>query len=562
MTRRLVLLTASALLLGVCLAPARSPGAAEDSAGDVQDAVFLGDAKPVLIRLHLRIDGRPFREVHRAAWDEYLQALFRQLDQDGDGFLNDAEAQRLPPPPQPATGSAGGRATNLAFNFRVVDTNGDGKIDLAELMAYYRDYGGAGLLVGRSQSARVPPPNVDDLAQGVLQPGVAGMPPGVNDALFDRLDTNHDGKLSAEELAAAETALMRLDADGDELITPAELLPGSAATAMRRPRAVASFPAGNQPQRASPFLFPGQGADGAALAQRLRQQYGTPADEAEKFADRAPDLELLVRLGDRRPGEAPLEVLTPGSSARTTADGTVLLTCGKARIELRANEGRPALVPHLRRQYLDQFHAAVGKKGDLTLKGAQAAGFFPGQFALLDRNGDGRLTEQELLGYLDEVQERQARALTSAVAVLVSTEGHGLFDLLDRNRDGKLSLREIRGAARLLAELGAGKEGLSRADVPESYQVAVGLSQASFNRFGGRGTFSLRGLPLLALDWSRPGLVWFDKMDRNRDGDVSPKEFLGSREDFRRIDADGDGLISLEEALRAEELFRRPGGGP
>jgi hypothetical protein len=41
-------------------------------------------------------------------------------------------------------------------------------------------------------------------------------------------------------------------------------------------------------------------------------------------------------------------------------------------------------------------------------------------------------------------------------------------------------------------------------------------------------------------------------MDRNRDGDVSPKEFLGTREQFRRLDADGDGLISLAEAIRAE----------
>ena len=32
---------------------------------------------------------------------------------------------------------------------------------------------------------------------------------------------------------------------------------------------------------------------------------------------------------------------------------------------------------------------------------------------------------------------------------------------------------------------------------------------------------------MLTLDWTRPGLVWFYKMDRNRDGDVSAQEFLG-----------------------------------
>jgi hypothetical protein len=46
-------------------------------------------------------------------------------------------------------------------------------------------------------------------------------------------------------------------------------------------------------------------------------------------------------------------------------------------------------------------------------------------------------------------------------------------------------------------------------------------------------------------------------MDRNRDGDVSRKEFIGTDEDFRKIDTDGDGLISLEEALKADALMRK-----
>ena len=46
-------------------------------------------------------------------------------------------------------------------------------------------------------------------------------------------------------------------------------------------------------------------------------------------------------------------------------------------------------------------------------------------------------------------------------------------------------------------------------------------------------------------------------MDRNRDGDVSRREFLGTDEEFRRIDTDGDGLISALEAQRADKLFRK-----
>jgi hypothetical protein len=45
-------------------------------------------------------------------------------------------------------------------------------------------------------------------------------------------------------------------------------------------------------------------------------------------------------------------------------------------------------------------------------------------------------------------------------------------------------------------------------------------------------------------------------MDRNRDGDVSRREWLGSEEEFRAIDTDGDGLISLEEAEAYDKKMR------
>jgi hypothetical protein len=46
-------------------------------------------------------------------------------------------------------------------------------------------------------------------------------------------------------------------------------------------------------------------------------------------------------------------------------------------------------------------------------------------------------------------------------------------------------------------------------------------------------------------------------MDRNGDGDVSRREFLGTDEEFREIDTDGDGLISIEEAERYDRKYRK-----
>ena len=46
----------------------------------------------------------------------------------------------------------------------------------------------------------------------------------------------------------------------------------------------------------------------------------------------------------------------------------------------------------------------------------------------------------------------------------------------------------------------------------------------------------------------RVGPDWFQKMDRNHDGDVSRREFLGPRDQFDRLDRDKDGLIDPDEA--------------
>jgi len=44
------------------------------------------------------------------------------------------------------------------------------------------------------------------------------------------------------------------------------------------------------------------------------------------------------------------------------------------------------------------------------------------------------------------------------------------------------------------------------------------------------------------------GPKWFLRMDRNRDGDISRREFLGSRAQFSRLDRDKDDLIDPSEA--------------
>ena len=125
-----------------------------------------------------------------------------------------------------------------------------------------------------------------------------------------------------------------------------------------------------------------------------------------------------MRLGARAAGQAPLELFHPDAkvsdagAVRRSADGSLMLLFGGARIEFRVNQGRPAQPPGTRQHLLALFHGLdAGGKGYLTRDEAQRNGFFPDQFALLDQNSDGKLTEQELAAYLDDVQDAASAAI-------------------------------------------------------------------------------------------------------------------------------------------------------
>lgn len=567
-----------------------------------QDFVFLGESRPVLMRLHVQVDGRSLE----AAWEECIDYVFKYLDVNNDGVLSKDELERGPAAEQFTGGNIaaafmgrGRGGASATLKMEAVDADGDGKVTRAELAAYYRKHGFTPFQFNFTGGGDNPIGKLAILfGGGRSEPSVEE----VNKAIFELLDTNKDGKLTLKQLAAAESVLLQLDEDEDEIVTTRELVPnnglGNSYTAL-----LAMGGMGNQQkQTSSPLLVPvlTPGEVPTDLVKRMAERYGTKekdvvvrlsqkelglddatfkaldangdgvldAKELGGFVARTPDIECILRLGKKKDSEARLEIVTgkgrsPLANKLAVHELYGLLDLGLTRAELRSyDQEGPDRVALMRQDYMVQFRQA-----DTTGKGVVGAAQAQGNqrlnrlFKAMDRGGDGWLTEKKIDAYFDHLQELQKRVAAGSVTLSISDQSRGLFDLLDTDRDGRLSVREMRRAPKLLKQFDRNNKGyLTRDDLPHTYRMEVRRASINLNDGGGLAAVAeLYSVGGDAYDVEAPqkGPLWFRKMDKNRDGDVSRKEWLYSDELFRKIDTDGDGLISVEEAIKADELFRK-----
>jgi Ca2+-binding EF-hand superfamily protein len=579
-------------IVAAAQAPAAAPARVED---DTQKVVFFGDGAPVLVELHLRLDGRSFR----AAWRDFMDHLFDYLDVNRDGVLSKKEMDAAPPPA--ALGArvnyVGDRLfTVVRRQVRVmaappVDANRDKRMTRADLAEHYRRSGLAPFQI-TMQGSNNSQVRLFNAATGRLLNGRPSST-ALNAKLFKLLDKDGDGKLSRQELAAAPAVLGKLDRDEDEMITADELLNqdelgGGGPTFF----AVADLD-GSMSMRQQPFHVVADGKSDRALAKRLLAQYAKKGtrkidaramglskealdrldrdgdgfldeEELAHFARGPADLVLTVRLGKRGAGEPAFEVHKKGRrgmKAEATAAG-VTVTVGSVRLELRAPQAKNNQGTHAtRQQYLAQFKAAdTDKNGYLDKAEAQRSPFFRSLFTVMDRDGDGKLFEEEVLAYVDQMAKLRARASASCLSLVIADQAKGLFELADTDGDGRLSVRELRNMVKLLDQLDQDGDGLlAPSEVPRHYrgtfeQGAVGSQRSDLRQFV---TFSISGRRSTPPPQVRTrGPLWFRKMDLNQDGDVSRKEWLGTDEEFRKIDTDGDGLISVEEAEAYDRMKR------
>ncbi len=130
-------------------------------------------------------------------------------------------------------GQGGGRGDNPGEMLKRLDANGDGKVTLEEIPEAMRDRFRP--LFDRAGKTEFSIEQLTQLMARGRNPGQPGDPAGPRPdgpmerplpSFFRKLDTDHDGKLSKEELQKAGDLLAELDANGDGVLDVPELMGG------------------------------------------------------------------------------------------------------------------------------------------------------------------------------------------------------------------------------------------------------------------------------------------------------------------------------------------------
>jgi hypothetical protein len=142
---------------------------------------------------------------------------------------------------------------------------------------------------------------------------------------------------------------------------------------------------------------------------------------------------------------------------------------------------------------------------------------------------------------------RRTAIARSQVRADVELRSDPLFSQLDENGDGRLGAREIAAAGEVLRSLDRdGDEQIVADEIPAA--VALRLSRGP--AVGEMIDASVYASPPPS-NLATP--AWFNRMDANRDGEISPREFLGDAARFGRLDADGDGFFEVSEIVVSGE---------
>lgn len=522
------------LLLAIMnLQPEVSQTFAEESSTsrDLVPVVIMAPNGPVMLHLDVQVSGVSWR-----FWiADYLATV---LDQDRDNQLSEAEQKLLPD------------EIRVLLSPETAVTS-DGMITRAEFAKRLQ------------QSLPQIPQLIAPLetADQSLQ-------------LFSILDADFSGTLTPEELQNAPYSLRFRDLDDDETFSASELStyrdPLSTADRIspealnlpfhhlidhdsRRDAAkrIVSRYGNGKTVDASVFRMPPPDVDDGDL---------NTAQLAERFATIPPHIEAEIQISDLASRSSVTATVRPTAAAfcriaDSESDAVLLLRTDGMQLQLQARGGG-SNNRMITRGFLGQEFMMNDGDRSQTLSEVEFAAMqraltragIPASFGSADTDADMQISRNELFGFAD----RQMAVVAGRLEFSVEQSGRTLFGLLDTNPDFRLSRREFQSAAKALKKIDEnGDNVISDAEMGTEYVVTIGLGRSELRR---------QQPPESMMSMSGPGEAivpdaselrgpdWFRAMDRNRDGDVSPREFPGSKALFNKIDHDRNGLLDSEEA--------------
>jgi len=504
--------------------------------------VFFADGGPVLLHIDLSIAGKKLADYRRS----FVEKKFALLDVDSSGALEDAEAVLVP-----ALGQVETNSTVLQEKWKELDKSPeDGHLSLTELATHYEAAMGKPFSLTRRVKEQFE--EVD---------------------LFSKLDSNGDEAVSTAELTEGLGALIKLDLDDDETISAAELAP--LFDPSNRQIAINTT---EDSQEAYPFLLLAGGADLDAVSKKLLEEYDREADgqksgglsksevpatwetissfDADSNGELSP-AELKAALqSEKYPVELSIRLPSFGR-AKVTQSGVKVTGLPSSRLSAKLGH---QLVEFVAKKWSSDVSNSIsfykidflrkdGDKNSYLDASEFSAMNIPGAtFAACDLDSDGKVFVKELEFFLAE----SVALSRSRLVMKIENDRQSLFKILDKNLDRRLSHREfVDGYREMLKHDGNSDGQLSPKELESRYKVTIELARTSLFEMATANRMASANATSPRLEQSTEGPEWFRRMDVNRDGDVSRREFLGPVSQFDELDANGDGFLGASEAENA-----------
>lgn len=510
------------------------------SSAEIRDVILMLDNGPLHVRLHVSVGKQAPVEARRAT----IERLMKSLDANGDGKLAREEAQRSPLFRE--------KQRPGADKF-VKSIGADMTLSVKDVQQRIEQFGGESVVYRQ---------NTDTSA--------------TDDEVFKNLDTDGDGVISEIEMADAVDGLLAKDSDDDECVTLDEFAPPPDPMAM-------------------PTLRPDQPRSSSiSVAEIIRDTHQTllPAELIRKYdANRntrlSPD-ELSWPKEKIAPcdtdGDGQLSVKELAGLKKTPVDielaVDVIRATGEPMLRVLGSTGNrtdgdkvpdlatvtlPNAVVTFSTREVDPFEASMAialrtfneldadNNGYLDKDETMSRERFGrGLFDQIDVDGDGKIFGEEMKEFI----RARGEPVATTCHVTAFDDGAGFFSALDTNGDRRLSMREMRYADKTLSKMEQdGKPGLSNKEPARRYRIE--FVRGVFNPFGNTERLRNPMMPQTAIATVKPrpvGPIWFQRWDRNNDGDITWREFLGPRDAFEQLDADRDDLIDPKEAEAATAL--------